>query len=424
MSEVPLSTTVEGPSGRSREEQPSSARDRYYQLQRDPPRKPCTSSSLTTSKIGLSSTTTTATTASLSPSPSPILSSSNLASVFVDGENSKDSLEILLWQDGAGSISYSNGEPHLKSRQRIEDLLEDAPKAKKGTPMAAVADDANIAHLFYLDEDNTVSHVFMEPRGSWRLGGMSTGSRKSIAAHEKSMLSAAFHRGEHGTNAVVLSYQDPDGNLQLAMSEDAKNDDNWYSVDFGSFTGRHKIGDWGGFGHAIAGDWQNKRHDSDGSFSGLLIAIEESQEITPWECSVDFHASSKKEVECHFLDKTFLDSDGKGISLSSRLSQLAWVRTGHGESKDPAQTLPYEFALLYMNPGGSIQENRVGIDIPRIVGSGFGSDMNFDGFATNDNKTVYAKSGSDIVVFRLDADGWQWKIDGIVNTAISKTGSN
>lgn len=172
--------------------------------------------------------------------------------------------------------------------------------------MAAVADDASIAHVFYLDEDNAVSHVFMEPRGSWRLGGMSTSSRKSIAAHEKSMLSAAFHRGEHGTNAVVLSYQDPDGNLRLAMSEDAKNDHDWYSVDFGSFTGRHKIGDWGGVGHAIAGDWQNKRHDSDGSFSGLLMAVEESQEITPWECSVDFHASSNKEVECHFLDKTFL----------------------------------------------------------------------------------------------------------------------
>lgn len=115
-----------------------------------------------------------------------------------------------------------------------------------------------------------------------------------------------------------------------------------------------------------------------------------------------------------------LDSNGKGISTSSRLSQLAWVRTGHGESRDPAQTLPYEFALLYINPGGGIQENRVGVDIPRIVGSGFGVDMNFDSFATNDNKTVYAKSGSDIVVFRLDAGGWQWKVDGIVNTGMSK----
>lgn len=118
-----------------------------------------------------------------------------------------------------------------------------------------------------------------------------------------------------------------------------------------------------------------------------------------------------------------LDSNSQGISISSRLSQLAWVRTGHGESKDPAQTLPYEFALLYMSSGGSIKENRVGIDIPRIVGPGFVVDMNFDSFATNDNKTVYAKSGSDVVVFRLDADGWQWKVDGIVNTVTSKNGS-
>lgn len=113
-----------------------------------------------------------------------------------------------------------------------------------------------------------------------------------------------------------------------------------------------------------------------------------------------------------------IDSNGKGVYLSSHLSQLAWVRAGHGKSQDPAQTLPYEFALLYMNFGKKIQENRVGVDIPRIIGPGFDVDMDFDSFATNDNKTVFAKSGSDIVVFRLDAGGWQWKVDGIVNTAI------
>lgn len=372
MREVPLTTVVEG-SARSREGQPVSARDHYYHLQRDPPRKPwyykkkmlpftilmavisafisCivvvvkltrksalmmkthpketitqsvtamatspltltsllnvtnnTSSSLTASMSGPSSTTTTTTAAPLSSSPLSILSSSNLGSVFVDGENSQDSLEILVWQDEAGSLSYLNGES-LKSQKRIQDSLKDAPKAKKGTSMVAVADDTSTAHLFYLGEDNTVSHIFMEPKGSWSRGGMSAGSKKGPAAHEKSMLSAAFHRGEHDTNVVVLSYQDTRGNLQLAMSEDPKNDDDWYSVDFGSFTGRQDVGDWEGVGHAIAGDWQNKRHDSDGSFSGLLMAVEEREEITPWECSVDFHVSSKKKVECHFLNKTFL----------------------------------------------------------------------------------------------------------------------
>lgn len=263
-------------------------------------------SSLTASMSGPSTITTTATKAPLSSSPPSILSSSNLASVFVDGKNSQDSLEILVWQDVAGSLSYLNGESDLKRKKRIEDSLKDAPKAKKGTSMAAVADDTSTAHLFYLGEENTISHIFMEPKGSWTRGSMSAGSKKGIAAHEKSMLSAAFHRGEHDTNVVVLSYQDPGGNLQLAMSEDPKNDDDWHLVDFGSFTGRHDAGDWGGVGHAIAGAWQNKRHDSDGSFSGLLMAIEESEEITPWECSLDFHVSPKKKVECHFLDKTFL----------------------------------------------------------------------------------------------------------------------
>lgn len=386
-----------------------------------------------------------------SPFPSlaaSILSSSNLASVFVDGGNNKDSWGVLVWQDGAGSLSYMDEDSERKGLGRIRDLLNDAPKAKDGTPMAAVADDAGVAHLFYLDENDTVSHVFMKPGGGWKRGGLSTGS-KHTAAHRESMLSAAFHQGEHDTNVVVLSYQDPNGNLQLAMSEDPRNND-WYTVDFSSFTGRHGIGDWGGIGHAVAGDWQNEKQDPDGSFNGLLMAVEQEGGITPWECSVDFHASSEKQVECHILDNVFLgrqfpqtvgwsdlskessivltrfyalDSTGEGISPSSRTSQFAWIRTGHGKSKAPAQTLPYEFAFLYVDSEGRIQESRVGVDVSRISGAGFHGDMIFDNFATNGNKTVYAKSGSNVVVFRLDADGWQWKVDGIVNTTIPETDS-
>lgn len=285
MHEAPLSAIVERPAARSREGQPNSARDHYYQLQRDPPRKPwyyrkkmlpftilmavvsaviscivvvvkltrksalmmkthpqetitqsatamvtspltltgvlnmtnSTSLSLTTSMSGSSPTTTIASATPLSPSPSSILASSNLASVFVDGESSQDSLEILVWQDEAGYLSYLNGESDAKSQRRIAALLEDAPKAKRGTPVAAVADDTGTAHLFYLGENGTVSHIYMEPKDSWSRGGMSTGSKNGLAAHEKSMLSAAFHRGEHDTNVVVLSYQDPSGSLQLAL---------------------------------------------------------------------------------------------------------------------------------------------------------------------------------------------------------------
>lgn len=396
---------------------------------------------------GLPTRTTMTPLASPSPSPSPILSSSNLASVYVDGENSKDIWGLLVWQDGAGSLSYMNSASDPKSQIRVEESLKDTPKAKKGTPMAAAVDDTGSAHVFYLDENDIVSHIFMKSASSsWKRGGLSAGDKRT-AAHGKSTLSAAFHHGEHDTNVVVLSYQDPDSNLQLTMSEDPETDEGWYTVDFASFMGRHRAGDWGGVGHAIAGDWQNKRQDSDGSFSGLLMAVEESEKITPWECSVDFHASSTKHVECHALDRAFIgrqailqmlcqslrdvvngannicnpDSDGRGVSLPSRTTQVAWIRTGHGKSKAPAQTLPYEFALLYLDSEGSIQENRVGVDISRVPGPGFNVDMVFDSLATNANKTVYAKSGSDVVVFGLDADGWQWEMEGIINTTFSKT---
>ncbi|KAL7951673.1 hypothetical protein V8C42DRAFT_356827 [Trichoderma barbatum] len=251
--------------------------------------------------------TTTATSPSPIP-PAPILSSSNLASgFFFDRRDSNDNWEILVWQDGAGFLSYMDGDSERKGLGRIRDVLDNAPKAKDGTPMAAVADDASFAHLFYLDEDDTVSHVFMKPGGRWKRGGLSTGGKRT-AAHAESMLSAAFHHGEHDTNVVALSYQDPD------------------------------------------------------------------------------------------------DSGGEGMSLSSRTGQFAWIRTGLGQTNAPAQTLPYEFAFL-------------------IPGEGFHGDMNFDSIATNGNKTVYAKSGGNVVVFRLDADGRRWKIDGIVNTTIPKADS-
>lgn len=38
-----------------------------------------------------------------------------------------------------------------------------------------------------------------------------------------------------------------------------------------------------------------------------------------------------------------------------------------------------------------------------------------------DHHMVYASIGNNVMVFQLDADGWQWKADGIVNMTISKT---
>ncbi|KAH0492813.1 hypothetical protein TgHK011_007744 [Trichoderma gracile] len=323
----------------------------------------------TTTVSGMLSMTATATISTASPSASPVapmLPSSNLASVFIDRRDSRDNWGILVWQDGAGSLAYADGDAERQGLGRIRDVLHDAPEARDGTPLAAVVDDADIVHLFYLDDRNVVSHVFMTPGGSWKVGSLSTGTNR-MTANGESKLSAAFHQGEHDTNVVVLSYQDPDGKLQLAMSEDARKDD-WYIVDFSSFSGRHGVGNWEGVGHAIAGDWQNKRHEADGSFNGLLMAVEKKGEIMPWECSVDFHASSEKQVECHVLDKTFLDANGEGISPSSRTKQLGWVRTGHGQGKAPAQTLPYEFAFLYVDSQGRIQESRVGVDIERVSG--------------------------------------------------------
>ncbi|TFB07122.1 hypothetical protein CCMA1212_000540 [Trichoderma ghanense] len=359
---------------------------------------------LPTTVSGLPSMTTASiSTASPSASPAaPILSSSNLASVFIDRRDSRDSWGLLVWQDGAGSLAYTDGDSERQGLGRIRDVLQGAPAAKDGTPLAATVDDANIVHLFYLDEHNMVSHIFTTSGGSWKVDGLSIGTNR-LAAHEKSKLSAAFHQGEHDTNVVVLSYQDPDGKLQLAMSEDARKND-WHIVDFDSFAGRHGAGDWGGVGYAIA-------------------AVEKEGEIMPWECSVDFYDSSTKQVECHVLDKAFLDSKGEGIYPSSRTNQLAWIRTGHGQGKAPAQTLPYEFAFLYVDSRGSIQESRVGVGVERVSGDGFPGGMNFESLATNGNKTVYAKSGSSVVVFRLDDDGWQWRLDGIVNTTISETDS-
>ncbi|KAL6892956.1 hypothetical protein HDV57DRAFT_513210 [Trichoderma longibrachiatum] len=302
-----------------------------------------------------SMTTATISTASSLASPAAqILASSNLALAFIDRRDSRDSWGILVWQDGAGSLAYTDGESERQGLGRIRDALRGSPTPKEGTPMAAVVDDADIVHLFYLDEHNMVSHIFKTSGGSWKVGGLSTGTNR-MTAHEKSKLSAAFQQGEHDTNVVVLSYQDPDGKLQLAMSEDARKSD-WHVVGFDSFARRHGVGDWGGIGHAIAGDWQNKKQEADGSFNGLLLAVEKEGEIMPWECSVDFHASLTKQVECHVLDKTFLDSDGDGIFPSSQAKQLAWIRTGHGQGKAPAQTLPYEFAFLYVDSQGHVQD--------------------------------------------------------------------
>lgn len=114
-----------------------------------------------------------------------------------------------------------------------------------------------------------------------------------------------------------------------------------------------------------------------------------------------------------------IDENDQDLQLPARSSVFAWVRTGHSADGSPASQLPYEFALLYLeDTRGKIIETRVGVGLRRVPGTGFPTERAIEAICSTSERVVFARSGGDLLVFKLENDGWTWKMDGVLNTTL------
>jgi hypothetical protein len=297
-------------------------------------------------------------------------------------------------------------------------VIVDQPKY--GTPLAAAADSSGAVHVFYLTDRNFITHIIKLPVGDWATGGVAVES-EPVVAHEESRLSATWHQSKNEAKILALSYQTPLRQLRLLMSDQPQQDDAWYKVDVELQLGYPELGRSNGLGHAISSGWRYPLEGNDAGYHGLLGVVEGERTVLPWECAVDFRPPPARHVECYWLNDTFEDIHEREIQIPSSPMQFSWLRITDPDVNPSG--LAYEFSLLSLSPDNAMQDSRLGVGLPRNLGTDFGTlgsqVSRVEALAGTDEGKFYARNGRLVFEYELRHDDWAFL--GWVNTTLTET---
>ncbi|KAG5972700.1 hypothetical protein E4U55_000774, partial [Claviceps digitariae] len=240
--------------------------------------------------------------------PFTMLDKSQLASAFVRANDAALSRRLLIRQEDTNDLlvtEWSNGQmTHYRIRDRLGSL---PPEAKPGTPLALQADDAGTVHLFYLSRSNILSYLYEPTMGKWKAGEVSN-EHGSIRTSAYSSLSTAWHNGRKASRLLVVAFDNPSQQLQLAMSSSPAERGSWYLADVTSVSRDSVPGQSNLPCYSLAGDWyssESKKGDAAAGNQYLLMAVAEGSEVHAWECAVDFWPPPEVQVKCKQVDEKF-----------------------------------------------------------------------------------------------------------------------
>ncbi|KAK2593641.1 hypothetical protein QQS21_008645 [Conoideocrella luteorostrata] len=351
------------------------------------------------------STATTSTEAQTTATPFTMSEKSQLASVYVGAKDSKLSRRLLVRQEDTNDILVTEWANGQLADYRIKDRLGSLPtEPKLGTPLALQADDAGTLHLFYLSKANILSYLYEPSVGKWKTGEVSS-EHGAIRTSAYSGLSAAWHNGRKASGLLVVAYDNSSQKLQLAMTSSPSERNSWYIADVTSVEASSAAGDSTSPCYSLAGDWLSLGpQKEDGRFQHLLIAIADANEVTPWECAVDFWPPPEVQVKCKQANESFRDSDGRALTMVPPPKQFSWIR--QKETRDSV-TGKFDFTLLSLDVGGAVHEDSVGAGGARDTGQGFAADSPITAISATAEGIVFASSGKDVYTYRKHGSRWQ-----------------
>lgn len=238
---------------------------------------------------------------------SSISTLSHLASSYSDVGDREKHRRILLWQDTDSELIAEEWSTSGRARYRVSDSLGYV-EAKEGSPLAAATDISGVIHVFYLNTENIVSHIFETSVGTWKKGRMANDGA-SITADEMTRLSATVYRNSAGVNsapAVVLSYQNSYRELRLAISDNPANESTWSIVDAPSLVRDPApiVGLSHRLGHTVINSYLDTGSDADDDQETITMAVEGENEILPWKCAIDIRSRLDKSTRCWWLNAT------------------------------------------------------------------------------------------------------------------------
>lgn len=231
---------------------------------------------------------------------------SQLASVFVKGEDDVKDRRILVRQENTDYLHFTEWTNGTTNYYRMKDKLgSDTTRPKTGTPLTMIADEKGLLHLFYLSKVNIICYVHETKVGLWKEGEVKT-EKGTIRTSSTSGLFTTWHTGRNTPHLLVVAYDNPSQMLQLAIINSPSEKDAWYVADVTSVAVKPAPGQSNIPCYALAGDWHSKssKRDADGS-QNLLVGLLEENEVVAWECSLDYWPPPDLQVKCHKGEKAF-----------------------------------------------------------------------------------------------------------------------
>ncbi|KAF4591877.1 hypothetical protein GQ602_002176 [Ophiocordyceps camponoti-floridani] len=351
------------------------------------------------SKSSSPSSTTSTETAAATPSVIFTVSEkSRLASVYVEDEQANLHRRFLAWQDDKGHLIVTEWSAGNRSHYRIRDQLRSRiPDAKLGSPLAMAASPSGVVHLFFLDTQDALSHVFRSATGVWETRTLRKGNGPVIASGP-SPLSTAWHRTGDGTEVLAIAYANSQ-DLRLAMTDGPTAESPWLVSNVVSLPGPVP-GQLQEPCFAVAGDWRNAM-----GARTMLMAVLMEDGLFAYECPIEMWPPGSK-TPCRQLNDTFRDDKDRDVSFVPPPKQLGWIRL------DGHHSAGYDFSLVGLGEDGFISENRIGADEARRAGHGLETRMAARAISATDEAVLFAAAGDDIYMYRLDVDSGTWRAEG------------
>ncbi|VUC23828.1 unnamed protein product [Clonostachys rosea] len=388
------------------------------------------SSKTSTSSRSTSSSSIRTTSSSSSPIPSPsvpppsLSNISNIAAVDVNVGPSNLHRRLIVWQDQDASIIARDSINGKSEVYRIDDkLAEDGIKAKLGTHLAAASDSSGAIHVFYVSSDGigdegetaSVSHIVQRKAGKWESRG------QPVEVTGDSSLSATWHRGGNGTQAILLGFQSPENAICMLLVGDgnADTESDGQIIDITQLLNLD-TGGWSAIGLSIAsgvplGSTGNRNE------TGLYVLMEGQDEALVAECSInDSSKSGNAESECRWLEGVFANADGEPVEISSHPTKLAWTLVRPGNDSPP---IIHGFLSLG-SEGTTVDDHRLveeGRDWRRTAAETTTSatearstmvsykveEADIEAMAMTDERTLLVRAGTRLFEFSFVNGAWQ-----------------
>ncbi|RDA93753.1 hypothetical protein CP533_0202 [Ophiocordyceps camponoti-saundersi (nom. inval.)] len=363
--------------------------------------KPTSETTAHSSSTTMSTSSSSSTATSMAAAETPIVvytvsEKSQLASVYLDNEQAKLRRRLLVWQDEKSDLIITDWSVGNKTHYRLRDQLRSSiPDARVGTPLAMAGSSSGSVHLFFLDTQNALSHVFQTGTGLWERSSLSK-SNGPIFAADSSPLSASWHRIKNGMDVLVVAYASSQ-ELRLAMTDKPAADSTWLDVDVASLPGAVP-GQEGKPRFAVAGDWRTRAGSQP-----LLMAVLVEDGLFAYECFIGTWPPESS-TPCR-QTSSLQDEKGRNPAAAPTPKQLSWIRLGGSPDG-------YDFGLISLGEDGFISEDLVGAGLSRKAGQGFDTKMAVRGISATEEAVLFAAAGDDVYIYRQRTDDGTWKAEG------------